>query len=75
MASEGGRRAYSLLRRIPLWSGATLIAPPVSLAFGGLTLTTTLTLSAECENSRQGWNFSRLSANKAVSAGRGLDTV
>lgn len=44
--SANEARTHSLDRTMPLWSGETLMAPPVSLALGGLTRTTTFTLSA-----------------------------
>ena len=46
MLTANEARTHSLDRTMPLWSGETLMAPPVSLALGGLTLTTTFTLSA-----------------------------
>ena len=68
------KRAYSLLRTIPLWSGATLIAPPVSLALGGLTLTTTFTLSAQ--QGRQSWRRSSAQSETGASvAGVGLGSL
>ena len=65
--------AHSLLRTIPLWSGATLIAPPVSLALGGLTLTTTLTLSAS--HSSQSEQTPPFEGRSACVAGDGLGSL